>query len=735
MSPNLRFPAIGLTLALLAMAGCGDDAADSGPGGTGGSGGGACEGEACGPGPTSCSEGFVSNADSPGCAPVLPAGDCPAGTRPALGSTECVPVGPDGCAEGFEAGPGGWGCVPVLPAAACTGATIAQLGERGCQPLGDCAAPFPPAEATYFVDDDYDDTQIDETHKATLLEALAAAPAGATIAVEAGTYLGKILLSRDVTVVGRCAEQVVIDNPDGESLGFLVTEGDVVFEGVTFTGHDGAIGTDGGTVTVRDSLFDDNITAGVIVVGAGSARLERSAIKNAQADAEGHQTYGVLVQGGGQVELDSCEVAGNPFTNIGVNNPGSSAVVHRSVVRDGAPLATGPFAGVYGIGILVQDGGDLVLTESAVVDNMNDGVLVGTTAEGEPSTGRVEDSFIAGTRMNLDEGVGRGLEVSKGSSLTATDVTLAGNEDVAFIATEGATATLTRLIALGPIPDDGGPAGGGFLISDGAQVEAADIASVAVRITGVQIQRGGHLDARGLYVGDTLDALTPLNSLGFLYALGINVQSGGTADLDDFSVVRAKGVGLNVTSVGQPPGATSVVATRALIRETRLDEIGWYGRAVSVQDGATVHLSSAALLESHEVGVFVSDQETRATFLDAVIDGVELDATGRFGFGVALLDTQLAHMERLTVTGAAGVGVVAAKASGLVTDSVVARNNVGVHVQWGSSIEEGEEPPLSPEVLVIAPSTVFDDNAAKVGTGELPMPSPLDPFPDTGADR
>ncbi|MDB4938347.1 MAG: hypothetical protein JWP87_5319 [Labilithrix sp.] len=92
---------------------------------------------------------------------MLPAEECAPGTRAALGSASCVPVGVTACAPGFAKGATGWGCDAVIAASAC-------------------------------------------------------APAGATIAVDTGTYVEKVALPhRAVKIIGRCAEKVVMQQAAG----------------------------------------------------------------------------------------------------------------------------------------------------------------------------------------------------------------------------------------------------------------------------------------------------------------------------------------------------------------------------------------------------------------------------------------------------------------------------------------------------------------------------------------
>ena len=109
------------------------------------------------------------------------------------------------------------GCDAVVSTKMCASGsgTRERLGGATCEPVTDCNAPFPPAGATLFVKATYTAGEVDATHFKTLTEALAVATAGATIAVDAGTYAEKVKPTTAVAIVGRCAEQVTFALNDG----------------------------------------------------------------------------------------------------------------------------------------------------------------------------------------------------------------------------------------------------------------------------------------------------------------------------------------------------------------------------------------------------------------------------------------------------------------------------------------------------------------------------------------
>ena len=153
-----------------------------------------------------CADGFAPLDGGAGCAPVITTQTCKPGTRATIASATCVPVGVVTCPAGFARDATGWGCDAVLPPTACAigSGTRERLGTTTCVAVSDCNAAFPPAGASIFVDAALTDAQLDATHFRTIADAVAAAPAGATIAIESGTYVEKVVLAhRKVSLVGR----------------------------------------------------------------------------------------------------------------------------------------------------------------------------------------------------------------------------------------------------------------------------------------------------------------------------------------------------------------------------------------------------------------------------------------------------------------------------------------------------------------------------------------------------
>jgi hypothetical protein len=181
--------------ALLALAGCSEDAAvapatSAGAGGAGGSSGSASNGSG---GEVGCPPGTIDDAD------------CTAAGVP-----------PDGCASGFTWLDGG--CQAVLPTLPCPDGTMALPGDTSCVPIVDCgAAPYGSIATdanTQHVDAGYGGSSDGSSAQpwTSIQQGIDAAADGATVAIAAGSYSEALSLQgKAITLWGRCPELTHVD--------------------------------------------------------------------------------------------------------------------------------------------------------------------------------------------------------------------------------------------------------------------------------------------------------------------------------------------------------------------------------------------------------------------------------------------------------------------------------------------------------------------------------------------
>ncbi|HEY3450345.1 MAG TPA: right-handed parallel beta-helix repeat-containing protein [Myxococcales bacterium] len=664
---------------------------------------------------TQCGPGFEPDPSGWGCLDVQPEGDCPAATMPALGQRDCQPVGPATCPEGFAPDPSGWGCREVLPAVACTGATMEILGQLQCQPIGDCLAPFPPAGATVFVDAAFADAQLDATHFRTISAALQAAPAGAVVAVESGTYAESLLLDRAVSLVGRCAEKVILDGAGGALPGLEVRR-DATVRGLTLRDQRwGILVVSGAQLLVDQCLLEANRGIGLRVEGGSGgvhslATIQHSVVRGTLPD-QGTMGHGVVAAYGGQVDLESSVVAGNVTAGVDVLYAGTDQVksrgkVVRSIVRDTQAKANG----TLGVGLEVV-GASLEVRQSAVLASHSAGVsstkgaeatVVGSVIRetGCAAAGCAELVVTAASRLVLEGStvVGQGVEAlwvdqKSDAALTRSalrvltpcaseencSVAYADDASLAMDGTAlvggggaglwlaGSHATLASCLVRDTVLGSQGQSYG-IEVEGPSTLEAGASAVVNAVGQGVRIFEGSGV-LTGSIVASTRSSAAQVD----LISSGINVPAAGSLTLAGSAVVGNAGWGLVV-------GGNARVAT-TVVRDSVVDSSGHFGRGIQVGYGGSLDLQYGLLLRNREVGLAVYSQGSTLKASHLVVRGTLPDAANDLGFGVVVIGHAAATLEASAVVDCHLIGIGAADASALtVRASLVAGTTAG---DWG----------------------------------------------------
>jgi hypothetical protein len=680
-----------------------------------------------------CGTRFVTDELGWDCAPPELGATC--------GGAACAPLGWTECGAGFELDASSWACRAVVPAEPCPAGTRAALGQTGCQPIGDCEAAFPPAAATMFVDDDFGPGDIDATHFASIAAALAAAPPGAVIAVEAGNYGDPLQLVAPVTLRGRCAEQVVLDGGGSGAPGLDVRDVATV-SGVTVRGFSpGAFAQLGGELSLEASALVANETAGVLVADAGSSAHLSGCAVTGNLPTGNTFGQGAAAGFGGELLVEDSALSDNREHGVLVTGAGSHAELTRTVVMRTRPRESN---GTLGLGIAVQEGGTLTVTDSAVLDNRVAGVSVlgagseaalsrtevARTAVGPQDDGQVgvgvnaqQDAVLTVSETTIAESGQDGLRGWSGAAVAAERVSLLGNgtaglwlEDAATVATLAASVIRGTVVARVADSD----AASGALIGNGATLDAEDVLTEANAGSGMILFGAGTVvRAKRLLSRGNL----PL--AGGDFGFGISVEHGAVLELTDSAAVANTAVALHVSEAGSS-ATLNAVSLRASVPNAE----GRRGRGANVQNGATLTATQLAVVDDTQAGLFAFGQGSAVNLQGALIHGTAMDSAG---FGHAAMAVAGARLDllRVTLQSSAGIAVAVAGATGTLASSLVIDNAVAIHVQDGSELAELDVLPSSVPLLQLAVTTdvAFTGNATRVGSGQVPLPEPLTPQP------
>lgn len=662
-----------------------------------------------------CPAGFLPLDGGAGCVALRTAAACAPGTMPRLGATDCAPVGVRGCPPGFVTDGSGWGCRDVTSATRCTGATREKLGETGCVPVGDCAAAFPPPSATHFVSAAYTPGQLDGTHFDTIAGAVAAADAGAVIAIDEGTYVGSVVPARPVTLWGRCPERVVVVPTDGgTNVGVrLVDLSGSVVKGLTVRGFPGGVAVFGGSAELSDLVVEGNTIGGVIASNGGTAvRLRNSVVRSQRARPNDRQTAGAYVQRGAVLTVEETSLSDNEFVGAVVTNPDAGLILRRSIVRDGFPIAQGPVVGTFGVGAYAVDGAWLQIEESVIAGNTTEGVLIARGGT-RPAFGTVLRSTVRDTKKNAAvEDMARGIEAGKASTLHVEECTVTGNAEHEILVTEEARATIVNTTTVGST-DVGAPSGTGLLVSYDAGVVATSFAAIRPRAVGVSVENQSTLSLEGAYVAEPVLATPPISTSG-PQAIAVDVKAGGALAMKGGMLFRARGVAMLLNGGRAQLDGVAIVDT--------LSRYGLSGRGVSVQEGAVFSAVNSAIVGSREAGIVTFDPGSVASLTNTSIEDTQADEFGNFGIGALATTGASLELNACTVTRSATIGIAASAAPVAVRASFVSFNPTGLHAQDGVSISTQSQVSLAPGVLGVSEDTRFVGNAQATGLGTVPIP-------------
>ena len=323
---------------------------------------------------------------------------------------------------------------------------------------------------------------------ATVQAAIDAAPAGAVVAVPAGTFPGGIVITRPLTLRGAGASKTTLSG--GEHVITVGTldapagsEPTVTISGITITGgraHDypssvlrAYFGVGGGIASLHDIEGGGSTLTITDSVVSGN---EASPVADFVPTSDGHICPDGFcpiagAEGGGIFAFGSVtlvrssvvdNITGGSFASdaegAGIWVQGQLAVTDSVVARNKARVVAPNGQYAEGGGIFVRDGSTMSITRSSIVDNessvqatwpraTSDGTLVDTLANGggihvdDNATVNITGSHIDGNRTSYDNPNGDWGAINAGmqagaSKLTMTDSSLNGNVLSARILTD-----------------------------------------------------------------------------------------------------------------------------------------------------------------------------------------------------------------------------------------------------------------------------------------------------------
>ncbi|MEM1416496.1 MAG: hypothetical protein AAGH15_16415 [Myxococcota bacterium] len=318
-------------------------------------------------------------------------------------------------------------------------------------------------------------------------------------------------------------------------------------------------------------------------------------------------------------------------------------------------------------GVALRGGGPVTLRGVRIAEVTDRGLHLAAGAAAEAEDLAIEDTQTpSGTADPEAQGLGRGLDLSGGSTLRARRVTLDRNRrQAAFAGGAGTTLELEDIaVADTRARESDGFFGVGLFAFEGARLEARRALLVRQRQTGV-VARGPstELDLSDVVIRDT-ESRAADGRLGS----AVLVIGEASLNLRRALLERNRHVGIAVEQ------GASVLLTDLAVRDTRGDAAtGGFGIGINLLLGSAV-LERAVVERSRVNGVAVNGESARLDATNLVVRGTEGSQDGDEGFGVAvggggrvILRTALVERNRTT-------GVIASRMGQLEATDVVVRD-------------------------------------------------------------
>ena len=419
-------------------------------------------------------------------------------------------------------------------------------------------------------------------------------------------------------------------------------------------------------------LTADTTTSAIRVATEGAA------IVNLRVDGS---LVGVSMNAG---SFDLREVLITGARRAGINASNGDVVIDGLLVRD---VSGGPALSINGATASVR---------RVSVERAQDGLVTGALASIAVEDSVALDSFGGSTST--------AIFAAGGADLSLRRVTLRGGTTTTFAF--GGQLLLEDVVIEGEPMDEVSPPPG-VVGLEGSHFGLRRVRLDRVRFTGLGIlDPGSALDASDVLMRDVVP--DPMDGGGH----GLEVGLGATAVVDRLWIEGTHGIAVLAAD------AASTLTVRDLtVRGTMADRFGTFGRALQVQEGASVIGARLALSDSREATVVVAGDGAEATLVDLNVQRTAARACAEMGcpgagVGIGTYVGGHVDVERFVVTDAALAGVqVAREASMDLRDGLIADNPVGANVQVPGF-----------DVNRLTDRVAYERNGVNLDATELPTP-------------
>ncbi len=459
--------------------------------------------------------------------------------------------------------------------------------------------------------------------------ALQAATNGSIVALSKGTHPAPFSVPAGITLWGACVAQTTVAGSTAPALSGAGPGATVKNLRVT-GGRGGLVASGAGAeLAVTDVLVDSAVGIGWAALSGGISRGTRVVIKDTRLSPTNTLGNGVTAIGGGQLlAAQQVVISGSRGYGLFVDGANSRAELSDVAITDTTADPAGQASGVS-----VGHGGAVQLHSAIIERNVGRGLEVTPGSTLELTDAVIRDTLpVAASTSRLGAGL-----ISTGT-VNATRLWCSGNTAYG-IASYAGTVTLTDSVIDGTKNSTVIQGGIGL----GAVLGSVTATRVAVRrsaTVGVESNGAGStLNATDLTITGTL---APAGGFGW----GLATTSGGHATVSRATIEETAGMGIELGHDN-----ASLIASDVTIRRTRPTPVGGEiagGEGIVVSQGSTAQLDRVALEDNTSAGLMVA--VSTVTVHDLAIRDTNLPTESRrLGAGVLVMEGGQLLGERVAV--------------------------------------------------------------------------------------
>jgi hypothetical protein len=594
------------------------------------------------------------------------------------------------------------------PAPSCADHEARFVGTEGCTRIGsECPSDgwpeVAPTDALFVSAGAVDGTGTRADPFGTVSEAVEAASPGATVAIGVGDYEEEVEVDIDLTLLGACAEGVVLRSPASSIAAGVITISGGANVGVTSlsTGQSARMGIyvedPGSAATISDVAVIEATAVGIYAELGARLEAERVAVKRTQT------TSGILGRGASfetdaTVTLRDVVIEGGSEQGIYVTGDGTTLTLEDASISDVAAVAAG-----RGSGVVVARGG-LVEMRRVILHKLREGGVV--VVDGG-SRVVMEDSVIRDVEgVDLSPSLGRGINVQEGASFEGHRIFVESVSEMGvFVGV--ASASISDLVVSDVAVATDGYGGRGLSAQTGANTSAQ-----RVFVTGAHEAGVAAFDSTVVATDLTVQDIRPSPRSGTGRA--VSLQGGGSLTVERGRFARSIEIAIFAAGEGSSLAVSDVLVEDVESREGD----GLFGRGVVAQSNAEVTLERVEARRVHDVGVMaifdaqITARDLRILDVDwASCNDTSCGIIGPGGHALGLYAGSTGTIERFEIDRAALCGVqVDGGAAVTLVEGAIAHTEIGACVQSDA------------QDLGDLDGVRYVDNAQNLDATELPVP-------------